>query len=98
MVRRAPPNSPRTTLVSLPRESDNREGRNHPSSVSRRRRVKHDRARVHRQLHAELINYLAPKQGVPLFEDSAGPVRTGRFEANEDHELFPDEIVARGWE
>ncbi len=48
--------------------------------------------------HPELINYLAPTQGVQFFRDNLGPVRTTPFQTTEDERLLPAEIVARGWE
>jgi len=48
--------------------------------------------------HPELINYLAPSQGVRFFRDDLGPVRTQPFQTTEDERLLPAEIVARGWE
>jgi len=48
--------------------------------------------------HPELINYLASSHGVRSFRDNAGPARAKAFEATEDDELLPAEIVARGWE
>jgi predicted ATPase len=48
--------------------------------------------------HPELINYLASSQGVRLFRDNLGPVRSKPFETAEDDGLLPAEIVARGWE
>jgi len=46
----------------------------------------------------EIINYLAPAQGLRFFREETGPVRTERFSWSKDEMLLPAEIVVRGWE
>jgi len=48
--------------------------------------------------HPEFINQWAPKYGIQLIRDGAGPVRTKQFVDQLEYALPPAELVARGWE
>src|SRR5262249_12601127 len=48
--------------------------------------------------HPELINYLAPQDGILLDRPDGGPTRTLPFSLSPGSSLPPAEVVARGWE
>jgi predicted ATPase len=48
--------------------------------------------------HPELINQWAPSGGVQLVRDGTAPVRVEEFRSNQESNLTPAELIARGWE
>ena len=47
--------------------------------------------------HPELIDLLAPEQGVIFSRDGVGPVRVDQYRPDSLGKLRPSELVARGW-
>ena len=48
--------------------------------------------------HPELIDLLAPEQGVIFSRDGVGPVRVDKYRPDSLGKLRPSELIARGWE
>ena len=46
--------------------------------------------------HPEFLDFLAPERAVELKRERNGPVRISPFPADDETELTPSEIVARG--
>jgi ATPase subunit of ABC transporter with duplicated ATPase domains len=47
--------------------------------------------------HPEVLNQWASEHGLRFFREDNGHVRTQKFKADENGNLQPSELIARGW-